>query len=147
MYSLRNTTNYNIFKCRFPGCNKNIPVASFLAHNDYSIGISYLQKEGIDLNHYLIAIDATCPFCSHANHFRVMDRVREISRQEYDAQSNTVKANSSRIKIVYRVNIQAECTDPTGLETLPHKNVSKKLRKLTPPYLSRGRVSTIPHYF
>lgn len=113
MYGLRSTTNYNIFKCRFPGCNKNIPVQSFLSHFDYSTGISYLQKEGIDLSHDLIAIDVTCPFCSHTNHFQVMDRVRQISKQEFDAQSNAVKSNSSRIKVVYKVKIQADNAGPT----------------------------------
>ena len=107
------TTNYNIFKCLFPGCNKNIPVESFLSHNNYSTGISYLQKEGIDLSHDLIAIDVTCPFCSHTNHFRVMDRVRAISKQEYDAQSNAVKSNSSRIKVVYKVKTRADRAVPT----------------------------------
>jgi hypothetical protein len=112
MYGLGRTTNYNIFKCIFPGCNKNIPVESFLSHNNYSTGISYLQKEGIDLSHDLIAIDVTCPFCSHTNHFRVIDRVREISKQEYDDQSNAVKSNFSRIKVVYKVKTQAESTVP-----------------------------------
>jgi len=119
MYGLGRTTNYNIFKCLSPGCNKNIPVESFLSQNNYSAGISYLQKEGIDLSHALVAIDVTCPFCSNTNHFRVMDRVREISKQEYDAQSNAVKSNSSRIKIVYKVKTQADSTVPTLHQEYP----------------------------
>jgi ABC-type taurine transport system substrate-binding protein len=116
MYGLGRTTNYNIFKCLSPECNKNIPVESFLSHNNYSTGISYLQKEGIDLRHDLIAIDVTCPFCSHTNHFRVMDRVREISKQEYDAQSDAVKSNSSRIKVVYKVKTQTDSAVPALLQ-------------------------------
>jgi ABC-type taurine transport system substrate-binding protein len=108
MYGLVRTTNYNIFKCQFSGCNKNIPVESVLSHNNYSEGISYLQKEGIDLRHDLIAIDVTCPFCSKTNHFRVMDKVREISKQEYDTQSNAVKSNSQRIMVAYKVKTPAD---------------------------------------
>jgi hypothetical protein len=112
MYGLRSTTNYNIFKCLFPKCNKNIPVESYLSLYNYSTGVAYLQREGIDLNHDLVAVDVTCPFCNHTNHFRVMDRVREISKQEYDTQINTVKSNSSRIKIVYKIKTQAESPAP-----------------------------------
>jgi hypothetical protein len=119
MYGPGRTTNYNMFKCIFPGCNKSIPVESFLSHDNYSTGISYLQKEGIDLSHDLIAIDVTCPFCSHTNHFRVMDRVRGISKQEYEAQSNAVKSNSSRIKVVYKVNTKAESAFPTRHQEYP----------------------------
>jgi hypothetical protein len=116
MYSPGGSPNYNIFKCQFPGCNNTIPVESFLSQNNYSTGIPYLKKEGIDLSHDLIAIDVTCPFCSHTNHFQVIDRVRAISKQEYDAHSNAVKSNSSRIKVVYKVKTQADSAIPT----LPH---------------------------
>jgi hypothetical protein len=119
MYGLGRTTNYNMFKCVFPGCNKSIPVESFLSHDNYSTGISYLQKEEADLSHDLIAIDVTCPFCSHTNHFRIKDRVRVISKQEYDAQSNAVKSNSSRIKVVYKVKTQAESAVPTLHQEYP----------------------------
>jgi hypothetical protein len=119
MYGLEMTTNYNIFKCLFPGCNKNIPVESFLPQDNCSTGIPYLQREGIEFSHDLIAIDVTCPFCSHTNHFRVMDRVRELSKQEYDAQSNTVISNSSRIKVVYKVKTQADSTVPTLHQEYP----------------------------
>jgi hypothetical protein len=115
MYGLEMTTNYNIFKCLFPGCNKNIPVESFLPQDNCSTGIPYLQREGIEFSHDLIAIDVTCPFCSHTNHFRVMDRVREISKQEYDAQINAVKSSSSRIKVVYKVKALSD----SAVLTLP----------------------------
>lgn len=119
MYGLKRTTNYNIFKCLFPGCNKNIPVESFLSHDNYSTGITYLRKEGIDLIHDLIAVDVTCPFCSHTNHFQVMDRVREISKQEYDAQNDAVKSNFSRFKVVYKVKTQADSTVPPLSQKYP----------------------------
>jgi hypothetical protein len=108
MYGLGRTINYNIFNCLSPGCNKSIPVESFLSQDNYSTGMSYLQKEGIDLSHDLIAIDVTCPFCSQTNHYRIMDRVRGITKQEYDAQSNAVISSSSRIKVVYKVKTQAD---------------------------------------
>ncbi len=148
MYGPGGTTNYNIFKCLFPGCNKNIPVESFLSHNNYSIGISYLQKEGVELSHDLIAIDVTCPFCSHTNHFRVMDMVREISKQEYDAQSNAVKSKSSIIKVVYKVKTQVDSTVPTLPQGYPPMRMrQKQLRKLKPPYLLREWFCTThPHF-
>ena len=119
MYGLGRTINYNIFKCLYPGCNKSIPVESFLSQDNYSTGMSYLQKEGIDLSHDLIAIDVTCPFCSHTNHYRVMDRVRGITKQEYDAQSNAVISSSSRIKVVYKVKTQADSKVPTLHQEYP----------------------------
>jgi hypothetical protein len=119
MYSLGRTTNYSIFTCMFPGCGKSIPVESFLSQNNYSTGIPYLQKEGIDLSQDLIAIDVICPFCSHTNHFQIIDRVREISKQEYDAQSNAVISSSSRIKVVYKVKTQADNTTPTLHQEYP----------------------------
>jgi hypothetical protein len=125
MYGLGRATNYNIFKCQFPACNQNIPVESFLPHNNNSTGICYLQKEGIDLRHDLVAIDVTCPFCGHTNHFRVMDRVREISKQEYDAHSNAVKSNSSRINVVYKVKSQADSAFPTLHQGYPRGECAK----------------------
>jgi hypothetical protein len=113
MYGLGRTINYNIFKCIFPGCNKSIPVEFFLSHNNYSTGISFLQKDWIDLSHDLIAIDVSCPFCRHPNHFRVMDRVKEISKQEYDAQIKVVKSSSSSVEVSCKVKTQAESAFPT----------------------------------
>ena len=69
MNGLEMTTNYNIFKCLFPGCNKNIPVESFLPQDNCSTGIPYLQREGIEFSHDLIAIDVTCPFCQSHKSF------------------------------------------------------------------------------
>ena len=44
-----------------------------------------------------------------------MDRVREISKQEYDAQINAVKSSSSRIKVVYKVKALSD----SAVLTLP----------------------------
>jgi hypothetical protein len=106
MHDLQSITEYNIFKCLFPDCNKNIPVESFLTRYNYATATPHLQNKGIDVVHDLIAIDVICPFCSHPNHFRIMDREREISKQEYNAQRYGATWNSSRI--VYKVKIPAD---------------------------------------
>jgi hypothetical protein len=129
MHDLKSTTNYNIFRCLSAGCTKHIPVESFLSDYNYSKGISYLQKEGIDLSHDLFSIDVTCPFCSHINHFRVMDRVREISKQEYDAQSHAVKSSATGIRYGYKVNTQAGGQSPHGLENIPPRDAPRRIQK------------------
>ncbi|MEN6473836.1 MAG: hypothetical protein ABFD81_07485 [Syntrophaceae bacterium] len=135
MDGLGSVTNYSIFKCPFPGCNKNIPVESFLSHDSCSTGISYLRKEGIELSHDLVAIDVTCPFCSHTNHFQAVDRVREISKQEYDAQSNPVKSSSSRIKVVYKVKTRADGASPNLTQEYIHGPAPEMVKKDTSPTL------------
>ena len=103
MNSTENNRNYHVFKCRFPGCHEIIPVESSISSTIPSMGISYLQKEGVGLSHDLIAVDATCPYCSHTNHFQIKDRVKSISPQEYEKLSHTVKSKMSLIRVTYKV--------------------------------------------
>jgi hypothetical protein len=103
MNSTENNRNYHVFKCRFPGCNEIIPVESFNSSTIPSIGISYLQKEGVGLSHDLIAVDATCPYCSRTNHFQIKDKIRSISRQEYEVLSHVVKSKLSLVRVTYKI--------------------------------------------
>jgi hypothetical protein len=103
MNSTENNCNYHVFKCRFPGCNEIIPVESFSSSTFPSMGISYLQKEGVGLSHDLIAVDATCPYCSKTNHFQIKDRIRPISRQEYEVLSHVVKSKLSLVRVTYKI--------------------------------------------
>jgi hypothetical protein len=103
MNSTENNCNYHVFKCRFPGCQEIIPVESTISSSITSMGMSYLQKEGVGMSHDLIAVDATCPYCSRTNHFQIKDRVRPISRQEYDVLNTVVKSKLSLIRVTYRI--------------------------------------------
>ncbi|MDT8274079.1 MAG: hypothetical protein RRA35_12885, partial [Desulfomonilia bacterium] len=142
------TAKYNIFRCLFPGCNKDIPVETFLSHENYSTGISYLQKEGIDLSHDLIAIDVVCPFCCHENHFRIMDKEREISKREYDAHRNAVTSSSSHIRVAYQVKTIAGSVFPTCHPELPLKNEQKSMENpITLMPFEGETLKTLPHFF
>lgn len=147
MRGLKSTTNYNIFKCLFAGCNKNIPVECFLSNYNFSKGIPYLEKEGIDLMQDLIAVDVTCPFCSNVNHFRVMDRVKEISKQEFDEESNAVKSVCSKINYIYKVNIPEREQSPHSIGNTHHENASKIFRKANTSIPHEGVVSYSPPSF
>ncbi len=103
MNSTKNNCNYHVFKCRFPGCNEIIPVESFNSSTIPSMGISYLKKEGVGLSEDLIAVDATCPYCSRTNHFQIKDRIRPISIQEYKDLSHVVKSKLSLIRVTYKI--------------------------------------------
>ena len=103
MNSTENNRNYHVFKCRFPGCNEIIPVESSIPSPIPSMGISYLRKEGVGLSHDLIAVDATCPYCSKTNHFQIKDRIRSISRQEYEKLSHAVESKMSLIRVTYKI--------------------------------------------
>lgn len=103
MNNTENNRNYHVFKCRFPGCNEIIPVESFSADTIPSIGMSYLQKEGVGLSYDLIAVDATCPYCSKTNHFQIKDRIRDISKHEYEVLSHVVKSKLSLMHVTYKV--------------------------------------------
>jgi hypothetical protein len=103
MNSTENNLKYHVFKCRFPGCNEIIPVESSFSSPLTSMGMSYLKKEGVGLSHDLIAVDATCPYCSRTNHFQIKDRIRDISKHEYDVLSNVVKSKLSLIRVTYKV--------------------------------------------
>jgi hypothetical protein len=103
MNSTENNCNYHVFKCRFPGCNEIIPVESTISSPITSMGMSYLQKEGVGFSHDLIAIDATCPYCSRTNHFQIKDRIRPISSQEYKELSHAVKSKLSLIRVTYKI--------------------------------------------
>ena len=103
MNNTENNHNYHVFKCRFPGCNEIIPVESFSSDTIPSMGMSYLQKEGVGLSHDLIAVDATCPYCSKTNHFQIKDRIRDISKQEYEVLNNVVKSKLSLMHVTYKV--------------------------------------------
>ena len=95
--------NYHVFKCRFPGCNEIIPVESAISSPLTSMGMSYLQKEGVGMSYDLIAVDATCPYCSKTNHFQIKDRIRAISKHEYEVLSQVVKSKLSLIRATYKV--------------------------------------------
>ena len=95
--------NYHIFKCRFPGCNEIIPVESITTSPVTSMGRSYLQSQGVATSHDLMEIDATCPYCSMTNRFQVKDRIRDISKQEYDEQNHAVKSKFALIRVTYKV--------------------------------------------
>ena len=103
MNNTDNNCNYHVFQCRFPGCNEIIPIESFSFSPIPSLGISYLQKEGVGLSHDLIAVDATCPYCSRTNHFQIKDRVRSLSRQEYEELSHSVKSKLSLIRVTHKI--------------------------------------------
>jgi hypothetical protein len=65
--------------------------------------MSYLQKEGVGTSHDLIEVDAVCPYCSKTNHFKIKDRIRPVSKQEYDVLSHAVKSKLSLIRVTYKV--------------------------------------------
>jgi hypothetical protein len=109
-----NNLKYHVFKCRFPGCNEIFPVESFIFSPITSMGMSYLHNEGVGLSHDLIAVDATCPYCSHTNHFQIKDRIRSISKQEYDVLSNVVLSKLSLIRVTYKILQGNEQAGKTG---------------------------------
>ena len=102
MDSIKSGSNYNVFKCGFPGCNEIIPVESFISSSIPSMGMMYLKKQGVGLSHDLVAVDVICPYCSKTNHFQLKDRIRSISRQEYEVLSQVVKSKLSVIRVTYK---------------------------------------------
>ena len=114
MNSTENNRTYHVFQCRFPGCNEIIPVESFSSSAIPSMGMSYLQKEGSGLSHDLITVDATCPYCSKTNHFQIKDRIRSISRHEYEVLSHVVKSKLSLMQVTYKILQSNEQPDRNG---------------------------------
>ena len=103
MNNTENNRNYNVFKCRFPGCNEIIPVETFNSSTTQSMGMSYLRKEGVGFSQDLIAVDATCPYCSNTNHFQLKDRIRSISRHEYEVLNHVVISKMSLVRVNYKI--------------------------------------------
>lgn len=103
MYHKEINHDYHIFPCRSPGCHEIIPVESFISSTISSISMAYLQHEGVGLSQDLVAVDVTCPYCRHTNHFHMKDRIRSISRKEYQELSNTVLSKVSLVRVVYRI--------------------------------------------
>jgi hypothetical protein len=65
--------------------------------------MAYLQHEEVGLSQDLVAVDVTCPYCHHTNHFQMKDRIRSISRKEYQEFSNAVLSKMSLVRVVYRI--------------------------------------------
>ncbi|MGD0819663.1 MAG: hypothetical protein ABSA71_02855 [Desulfomonilia bacterium] len=95
--------NYHIFKCHFPGCHEIIPIETFSSSTIPSMGISYLQNEGVELSHDLFAVDVPCPYCSQTNHLQMKDMVKPINRKEYEELSRAVESKMSLIQGINKV--------------------------------------------
>jgi hypothetical protein len=103
MYRSEININYGMFKCCFPGCQKIFPVESFVSSTIPSVSWSYLQNEGVGLSYDLVSIDVTCPYCFHTNYFQIKDKVKSISRQEYEELNHSVKSKISQIRVSYKI--------------------------------------------
>ncbi len=112
MNSIENNRNYHVFKCRYPGCNEIIPVESFNSSTIPSNGMSYLQKEGAGLSYDITAVDVTCPYCFRTNQFQIKDRIRPISRHEYEVLNSAVKSKMSLMRVT-KILLSNEQVDRT----------------------------------
>jgi len=76
-----------------------------------------------------------------------LDRVREISKQEYDGQSSAVNANHSRLKVSYKVKPQAQKKTENCFTNIPHEYELKTVNKAITAIPVEGGVLYNPLHF
>jgi phage FluMu protein Com len=106
---------YYIFKCRYPGCNEHIPAEFFCPRSNAAQ--PPLWENHAKWHNDLAVIDVHCPFCRLLNQFQVREHVKEISRQEFEAETREVRARISVMNVINKVLTQ-NCSVTESLSQL-----------------------------
>jgi hypothetical protein len=96
---------YYLFKCRYPGCNEHIPTKFFYPRSNFS-SQPPLWDNHAKWHYDLAVVDVPCPFCRLLNQFQVRERLKEISRHEYEIETREVKARITVMNVINKVLTQ-----------------------------------------
>jgi hypothetical protein len=107
---------YYIFKCRYPGCNEHIP-SEFFCSRSNPTAHPPLWENHVKWHNDLAVVDVPCPFCRLLNQFQVREHVKEISRQEFEAETREVKARITVMNVINKVLTQ-NCSVTQSLSQL-----------------------------
>jgi len=106
---------YYIFKCRYPGCKEHIPAEFFCPRSNFTAQPSLWENHAKLRND--LAVDVPCPFCRLLNQFQLKEHVKEINRQEFEAETREVKARISVMNVINKVLTQ-NCSATQSLSQL-----------------------------
>ena len=115
-------TRYYIFRCRNRECNETIPVMSFISQYTYTAGgayLTYLKGRAVERDCDLIAVDVICPFCCSANHLRIMENNRELSRHDYEEETKAMRIKLALSHELDKVLAQDHESQPGAVSTIP----------------------------